>query len=79
MATKLTLRMEERLIRRAKREASRRGKSLSRMVAEYFDAVTGVAPPRTPDPPVTAALRGLLKGKAVSEEDYRRHLVRKHR
>lgn len=77
MNTKLTLRMEEGLIRRAKSEARRRGKSVSRMVAEYFDLLG--ARPKASDslPPVTASLVGILK-QPVSEDDYRRHLREKH-
>jgi len=39
MATKLTLRLDESLIRDAKRDASARGVSLSEMVSGYFQAV----------------------------------------
>ena len=40
MQTKLTLRLDDRLIRDAKHHARQSGKSLSQMVAEYFSAVT---------------------------------------
>ena len=78
MNTKLTLRMDERLVRRAKAEARRRGKSVSRMVADYFDSLG--ARPQTSDslPPVTCSLVGILKAQAVSEEDHKRHLREKH-
>ncbi len=36
MQTKLTLRLDEALIQRAKAEARRTGKSVSQLVAEYF-------------------------------------------
>ena len=78
MNTKLTLRMDQSLVRRAKTEAQRRGKSVSRMVAEYFDSL---APrPTVPEclPPVTSSLVGILKDKPVSEDDYKRHLREKH-
>ena len=78
MNTKLTLRMDQSLIRKAKVEAQRRGKSVSRMVAEYFDSL---APRFTvPEhlPPVTSSLLGVLKDKSVSESDYKRHLREKH-
>lgn len=39
MATKLTLRLDERVIRDAKRAARARGVSLSEMVSGYFRAV----------------------------------------
>ena len=39
MATKLTLRLDERLIAAAKRHAAARGTSVSRMVAAYVEAL----------------------------------------
>ena len=40
MQTKLTLRLDDRLVKDAKLYARRTGKSLSQMAAEYFSAVT---------------------------------------
>ena len=39
METKLTLRLEDKLIRKAKKLAKDRGKSVSRMVADYIVAL----------------------------------------
>jgi len=39
MQTKLTLRMEDELINMAKSVAEKKGKSLSKMVSDYFKAV----------------------------------------
>ena len=78
MTTKLTLRMDKILVAKAKREASHRGKSVSKMVAEYFGALGEEAHPADALPPVTASLFGLLKEASVSEKDYRRHLKDKH-
>ena len=78
MNTKLTLQMEEELIRRAKTEASKRGKSVSQMVADYFASLEREPGPAAPLPPVTSSLLGILKGSPVSEEDYRKHLCEKH-
>jgi hypothetical protein len=70
--------MEPERIWKAKAEARRRGKSVSQMVADYFDSLG--AQPLEPAalPPATAALVGILKGHPVSDEDYRRHLREKH-
>ena len=78
MNTKLTLRLEERLVRKAKNEARRRGKSVSRMVADYFDSLG--ARPRISHslPPVTSSLFGILDGQPTSEDEYKRHLREKH-
>lgn len=40
MQAKLTLRLEAELIRKVKRYAKRRGKSISRLVADHFKAFT---------------------------------------
>ena len=78
MNVKLTLRMEDEEIRRAKTEALRRGKSVSRMVADYF-ASLGNRPNRAKTlPPVTSMLIGIIKNRSTSESDYKRHLREKH-
>jgi len=70
--------MDEATVRKAKEEAERRGKSVSRMVAEYIESLRSRPPSDKPLPPITASLVGLLKGKQVSEEDYRKHLREKY-
>ena len=78
MQTKLTLRMDDGLVRTAKTEAKRRGKSVSRMVADYFDSLGTRPRPSSALPPVTASLIGIMKGASASEEEYKRHLREKH-
>jgi len=83
MNVKLTLRMDENLIDVAKKEADHRGKSLSRMVADYFSALAGsrrkfLEGKRKPLPPLTAALTGCLKGAKVDERAYRRYVEKKY-
>lgn len=78
MSTKLTLRLDEALIRRAKAEALRRGKSVSQMVSEYFDSLGEASSAHIEVPPVTATLFGILKGETVDEDDYKQHLWEKH-
>jgi len=79
MQTKLTLRLEEQLIQQAKVYAKKQGKSLSKMVADYFSLLE-----QTPDnkdsmlAPITQSLRGILKGSELREEDYKKHLEEKH-
>lgn len=78
---KLTLRLEEDLIVRAKRVAGERGTSVSRMVAGFFESIEN---PRSGDGEhgeITRRLRGSIRpkdGASAEEEDYRRHLERKH-
>jgi hypothetical protein len=84
MATKLTLRMDERLIEAAKRHAAARETSVSRMVAAYFEALDalsagGPLPEGLPVPsPRVRALVGVLPPEPDPEGAYRAHLGRKH-
>lgn len=80
METKLTLRLDAELIGRAKSYARRTGKSVSRLVADYFAwlADRGGESDR-PLPPAVRSLLGALGKAAVGEKDYRRFLEEKHR
>ena len=70
--------MDEATVRKAKMEARRRGKSVSRLVAEFIESI-GLRPDsETVLPPTTASLVGILKGKDISEDDYREHLREKY-
>jgi hypothetical protein len=80
MHTKLTLRIDDRLVRRAKRLAARRAKSVSQLVSGYFEALDRPASPEVPElPPLTRRLRGALRGARIEERDYLRYLEEKHR
>ena len=79
MNTKLTLRLEERLIRNAKHYSHQRGKSLSQLVADFFRLIEGEEEAaETEISPRVRALIGSLRGIDLTEEDYRRHLEEKH-
>ena len=79
MNTKLTLRLDDKLIRGAKRYARDTGKSLSQVVTEYFAAITSVDLPEFTATPIVAGLRGILKDARVDDErDYHAHLEKKH-
>jgi predicted HicB family RNase H-like nuclease len=77
MNTKLTLRVDEGLVAKAKNQAAQRGKSVSQMFGEFVSNLEEnvVA---SDVPPVTASLRGILKNPQLSEKDYKRHLEEKH-
>ena len=79
MQTKLTLRLDDRLIWKAKRFSKKTGKSVSKIVADYFEKLD--APP--PDEmegitPKVASLKGILKGTGAHEEEYHRYLEEEH-
>lgn len=74
--SKLTLSVDEKVVKRAKLFAEKRGTSVSRLVEQYLDLLA--RPPKTEDDtPVLRQLRGILK--KGDREDYRRHLVEKYR
>ena len=79
MQTKLTLRLDDRLVKDAKLYARRTGKSLSQIVAEYFSAVTSPPAAREELTPAVTRLKGVLAGTKVDIDDYRAYLEGKHR
>ncbi len=80
MNTKLTLRLDDDLIRSAKRYSQETGKSLSQMVGDYFALIAARDAQGSPTvSPRVRSLVGALNGATVDEEDYRRHLEEKYR
>jgi hypothetical protein len=80
MQTKLTLRLDEKLIRRAKNYAHRNGKSVSELVAELFLRLDASDSPSQRElTPVVRRLAGSLAGSSVNTADYRKHLEDKFR
>jgi len=80
MHTKLTLRIDEELIERAKSHARQSGKSVSQLVSDYLEMLP--QPERSkprPLTPIVESLRGVLAGSGLDEQDYRRHLEEKYR
>jgi hypothetical protein len=78
--TKLTLKLDEKAIERAKSYASRRGVSLSRMVETYFLSLTDREEARLEPTGVVAELAGILADKEIdlSKEGRARYLTRKY-
>lgn len=80
MQSKLTLRLDDKLIREAKSYASEAEISLSKLVADYFRLLmSGKSTTRKTGSPVTQSLRGVLKGAHADREDHRKHLEAKYR
>lgn len=81
MRTKLTLRLEADLVQRAKSLAKKTGKSVSRLVADYFTVLEH--PPRRDKtvswPPLVRSLKGSLRKAPMDEKAYRRYLEAKYR
>jgi replicative DNA helicase len=79
MKNKLTLRLNDSLIKRAKKRAKQKGISVSQMVADYFALIDTEKSSSSQElPPITASLVGILKGADIQEEDYKAYLEDKH-
>ena len=79
MNTKLTLRLEEELIRSAKNHANIIGKSVSQLVADYFYVLEKKSLKKTTQlSPIVKSLKGSLKNTDIDEKDYKSYLEDKY-
>jgi hypothetical protein len=76
MQTKLTLRLEDSLIKQAKSYAKQHDKSLSQVVADYFQILTQQSK-KPVTSPITKSLIGVLDSSNIDEKDYKKHLEEK--
>lgn len=81
MQTKLTLRLDSTLIRRAKEYAHQSGKSVSSVVAAYFASLGGQGNGRKRPTPKSDSLYGILRSskKTVDESHYYKYLEKKYK
>ena len=77
MQTKLTLRLEDSLIQQAKDYAKQHDKSLSQVVADYFQMLTQQSG-KSGIYPITKSLIGILDSNNIDENDYKKHLEEKY-
>ena len=81
MATKLTLRIDEKVINKAKKAAKIKGVSLSRLVSDYFQSVALHQEKEIVETPVLSEITGILPSKAHSKKlikEYRKHIEEKY-
>ena len=79
MNTKLTLRIDEQLIESAKRYSARTGKSVSKLVADFFAVIQNDrSGGRQPISPTVESIKGILKNSRLTEDDYKNYLVGKY-
>lgn len=81
MHTKLTLRLDERLIEKTKKIAKARNLSLSEMVAGFFKSITGSYGEEDISSPVLSEISGILGGKHGAKTlrgTYKRHIEEKY-
>lgn len=79
MNTKLTLRLDEDLIKSAKEYSARSGKSLSRLVADFFTVIRAEKMNKQQTlSPTAQSLKGILKDSTISDDEYYNHLEEKY-
>lgn len=81
MNTKLTLTMDNRVIKRAKTYAGKKHESLSRLVENYFNIIAQDEPDKEAPTPLVQKLSGVIKirkGEDIRDE-YTDYLIRKYR
>jgi len=79
MNTKLTLRLDEKLIASAKRHSAASGRSVSQLVADFFFLLEAQSTSTNVEvTPRVRALRGVLAGSGLDEGEYLLHLEDKH-
>ncbi len=79
MATKLILTVEGHLIKAAKEYAEGKGKSLSRLLSDFFEMIKSKKLVQEVElPPTVQSLKGVLKGHSVSKKDYKKYIEEKY-
>ena len=79
MNTKLTLRMDDNLIASAKEYSAKTGKSLSRIVADFFEIIRNEKLKREHQlTPTVKSLKGAMKGSQIDEKIYKKYLEEKY-
>ena len=82
METKLTLRLDEQLISKAKTIAKSKEVSLSKMVADYFRTILSGLEKKSLKSPILSEITGILHSKTGNKklrEGYRKYLEEKYR
>jgi hypothetical protein len=81
METKLTLKMEQKVIHTAKLYAKRNNRSLSKIVENYFRNLTPVRSVSKKHSPIVERLSGVLSGddlvKIAHEDERARYILRR--
>ncbi len=78
MQTKLTLRLDDQLVKQAKEYAKKSGKSVSQLVAEYFSLLHARPPSTSELTPSVRRLKGALTKSKVDVQDYQKYLEEKY-
>ena len=75
---KLTLSVDDEIIRKAKERAKAQGVSVSQMVSVFFASIADPKQTSEKRPPILTRLTGILAREKSPIQKYRRHLERKY-
>ena len=79
MNTKLTLRLDDKLIESAKKYSAQTGKSVSKIVSDFFVIIKNEKLSKKYSvSPAVLSLKGVLKDTQFSEDDYKDYLEDKY-
>lgn len=79
MNTKLTLRLDDHLITSAKEYSAKTGKSVSKIVSDFFVIIKNEKLEENNSiTPTVHALKGILKNSNISKNDYHNYLEEKY-
>lgn len=79
MQKKLTLRIDENLIEKVKYFSEKHGKSVSKIVSDYFSILLEkYSQSNSEITPIVQSLKGALKGQKIDKKEYKRYLEKKY-
>lgn len=79
MNTKLTLRLDDHLIESAKEYSAKTGKSVSKIVSDFFVIIKNEKLKKSSSiTPTVQSLKGILKNSKFSEKEYNNYLEEKY-
>jgi len=79
MNTKLTLRLDDHLIESAKEYSAKTGKSVSKIVSDFFVIIKNEKLKKSCSiTPTVQSLKGVLKHSEFSEKDYENYIEEKY-
>jgi hypothetical protein len=79
MNSKLTLLLDDDVIRKAKDYSKSNETSLSKLVEEYFKALSIQQTHKVKTSTIVGEIAGILKGAKISEDDYTDYLIEKYK
>ena len=79
MNSKLTLLLDDDVIRKAKDYSKSNETSLSKLVEEYFKALSIQQTHKVKTSTIVSETAGILKGAKISEDDYTDYLIEKYK